>query len=498
MIVSGAQADEKMSAGVPVESIDAGLASFPYLQLTDEDFEKLAYALFKKSAPDGWTRDWDDAAVMVRGADAGRDLLLTSGGKAAGFVQCKRLESGLALPAVFREISKLILFAHVNGDVTFDRYYTYILALARDPAATVVDFFARRAEREKACQDQIRDAARAVRDEYKTFSAITPSDAEALVIDALRHLTIKLIRPAELNQWIGREPSVSQSFFKQRLVIDAKDANEHYKRMEAMIAAMSAKVEGLPTLTDVDMKLILERIEKTPETHRLHFGLAALFGYPADMFAETKGLEARLGRISKAIAEIDADYIDWIFKKSRDYANEVLDDGMLLYTVHPFARQVPAAFLGEIAKQCSDLAMGSSVMGEFIRKQTGEPYLRDDDGRLDHIRGILLDSGYRYLDDDFSALAGDEELVRIKKGIIAQFMHGITSRADLEAKLDAGIATLKPSLFAKADKLRTLCGQRTSIVLTHSGLLESNEAIKRMTETLIKLESLKKPEAPES
>lgn len=498
MIVSGAQADEKMSAGVPVESIDAGLASFPYLQLTDEDFEKLVYALFKKSAPDGWTRDWDDAAVMVRGADAGRDLLLTSGGKAAGFIQCKRLESGLALPAVFREISKLIIFAHVNGDVTFDRYYTYILALARDPAATVVDFFARRAEREKACQDQIRDAARAVRDEYKTFSAITPSDAEALVIDALRHLTIKLIRPAELNQWIGREPSVSQSFFKQRLVIDAKDANEQYKRMEAMIAAMSAKVEGLPTLTDVDMKLILERIEKTPETHRLHFGLAALFGYPADMFAETKDLEARLGRISKAIAEIDADYIDWIFKKSRDYANEVLDDGMLLYTVHPFARQVPAAFLGEIAKQCSDLAIGSSVMGEFIRKQTGEPHLRDDDARLDHIRGILLDSGYRYLDADFSALAGDEELVRIKKGIIAQFMHGITSRADLEAKLDAGIANLKPSLFAKADKLRTLCGQRTSIVLTHSGLLESNEAIKRMTETLIKLESLKKPEAPES
>lgn len=498
MIVSGAQADEKMSAGAPVESIDAGLASFPYLQLTDEDFEKLAYALFKKSAPDGWMRDWDDAAVMVRGADAGRDLLLTSGGKTAGFVQCKRLESGIALPAVFREISKLILFAHVNGDVIFDRSYTYILALARDPAATVVDFFARRAEREKECVDQIREAARAVRDEYKTFSAVTAPDAETLVLEALRRLTIKLIRPTELNQWIGREPSVSQVFFKQRLVIDATEANENFRRVEEMMAALSAKVEGVPLLTDVDMKIILDRIEKTPETHRLHFGLAALFGYPAEMFAETKDLEARLGRISKAVAEIDADYIDWIFKKGRDYAGEVLDRGTVLYTVHPFARQVPAAFFGEVAKQCSKLAMGSSVMDDIIRKQTGEPDLSDDDARLDHARGILLESGYHYLEGDFSELVGDDELVTFKKEVIVQLMHGITSRTDLEAKLDAGIAILKPALFVAADKLRALCGQKTSIVLTHSGLLDSNEAIKRMAETMIKLEDLKKPKAPES
>lgn len=498
MIVSGADADEKMSGGTPVEAVDAGLASFPYLRLTDEDFEKLSYALFKKSAPDGWSRDWDDAAVMVRGADAGRDLLLISGGKTVGFVQCKRLESGIALPPVFREISKLILFAHMNGDVTFDRSYTYILALARDPAATVVDFFARREEREKECIDQIREAARAVRDEYKTLSAITPADAESLVIEALRHLPIKLIRPTELNQWLDREPSVSQAFFKQRMVIDAKEANERYQRMEAMIAAMSAKVEGVPALTDVDMKLILDRIEKTPETHRLHFGLAALFGYPAEMFAETKDLEVRLRRISQAVAEIDADYIDWIFKKGKDFAGEILDHGMVLYTVHPFARQVPAAFLGEVAKQCCSLAMGSSVMDDIIRKQIGEADLSDDDARLAHVRGILLESGYHYLEGDFSKVAGDDELVAFKKEVIMQLMDGITSRADLEATLDAGIAALRPELFAAADKLRTVCGQKTSVVLTHSGLLDSNDAIKRMVETMIKLNDLKKSKAPES
>lgn len=498
MIVSGTLADEQMSAGAPIEAIDAGLSTFPYLQLTDEDFEKLAYALFKKSTPDGWKRDWDDAAVMVRGADAGRDLLLTSDGKTAGFVQCKRLESGMALPAVFREVAKLILFAHVNGDVTFDRSYTYSLALARDPAATVVEFFARRTEREIKCEDQIREAARAVRDEYKTFSAITPVDAETLVLDALRHLTIKLIRPTELNQWLGREPTVSQAFFKQRLVIDANEAKEHYKRMEALIAAMSDKVEGIPPLTDVDMKIIIQRIEKTPDTHRLHFGLAALFGYPAEMFAESKDLEARIGRIARAVAEIDADYSNWIFKKSSDYAQELLDDGMIVYTVPAFSRQVPAAFLAEVAKQCCQLAMGSSVMDAIIRKQTGEPDLRDDDAKLKYVRQRLLDSGYRYLDCDFSELVGDEELVAFKKRIIAQFMEDITSRADLEAKLDAGIATLRPSLFAAADRLRALCGQRTSIVFTQSGLLESNDAIKRMGETLKMLDALKKQKAPES
>jgi hypothetical protein len=116
MIIRGTDADAEIDHVRAVVAEETGQVPFAYLRLTDEDFERLSYALFKKSAPSAMERTWDDAAIMVRGADAGRDVLLAGAGRAVGIVQCKRLESGISLPAVFREISKLILFAKVNGD----------------------------------------------------------------------------------------------------------------------------------------------------------------------------------------------------------------------------------------------------------------------------------------------------------------------------------------------------------------------------------------------
>ena len=72
MIISGASADAEISKVKPAEVDDAGLPSFAYLRLDDENFERLSYALAKSSAPHAVKRTWDDAALMVRGADAGR------------------------------------------------------------------------------------------------------------------------------------------------------------------------------------------------------------------------------------------------------------------------------------------------------------------------------------------------------------------------------------------------------------------------------------------
>lgn len=81
MIVSGAAADAEISRVEPVSDDSAGLESFAYFRLGDEDFERLSYALAKRSGPRGIARTWDDAAYMVHGADAGRDVLLTKAGR---------------------------------------------------------------------------------------------------------------------------------------------------------------------------------------------------------------------------------------------------------------------------------------------------------------------------------------------------------------------------------------------------------------------------------
>jgi hypothetical protein len=80
---------------VTVEDFDVGSDGYPYTRLSSDDFERLCYALFKRTQPPGQERFWDDVAIMVRGADARRDLVLFKGWQLSGVVQCKRLESAV-------------------------------------------------------------------------------------------------------------------------------------------------------------------------------------------------------------------------------------------------------------------------------------------------------------------------------------------------------------------------------------------------------------------
>ena len=75
-VITGKLADEEISKIKAIDDLDAAVNTFPYTRLSADDFERLNYALFKISAPTGQTRDWDDAGLMLRGADAGRDVIL--------------------------------------------------------------------------------------------------------------------------------------------------------------------------------------------------------------------------------------------------------------------------------------------------------------------------------------------------------------------------------------------------------------------------------------
>jgi hypothetical protein len=130
-IIRGPEADAEIDKVHAVEGVTAAPVNFPLVGLSADDFERLCYALFKVSAPDGVDRAWNDAAIMVRGADAGRDLLLLAGEIPWGVVQCKRLESAIALPAILRELIKLILYPEVDSTLPQIEAGThYFLALA--------------------------------------------------------------------------------------------------------------------------------------------------------------------------------------------------------------------------------------------------------------------------------------------------------------------------------------------------------------------------------
>ena len=122
------------------EDVEAGAHQAPLNNLTDAHFELLLWSIFEKRIQS--EHYYDKATLMVTGADQGRDVWLTDGGNPAGLVQCKRLGSGISLPAAIREIIKFILFSELDPSLLKDgRPFKYSLAVSTDPAKTTIDFF---------------------------------------------------------------------------------------------------------------------------------------------------------------------------------------------------------------------------------------------------------------------------------------------------------------------------------------------------------------------
>ncbi|WP_158743029.1 hypothetical protein [Acidisphaera sp. L21] len=492
-ILTQAETDAEFQKVAPVSQVTAGTEPFPYLLLSADDFERLACGLLQVSAPPGQTKDWERASLMIRGADAGRDVVLLRQEEVISVVQCKRLEQAMALPAVFRELAKLVLYPGINPSLPkITPGIRYVLVVAREPAGTVIDFFDRPKDLLPEKVGLIAAAVDEVLETYKSLAA-TPAQAEeakAHVISVLPTLEYSLIRPHELDTWLHVQPQVSSLFFRQRLVTDNTLLGQSTAEILAEVRKVLAQTAGVGLLTDEDLKIIKERIEQTPPSHRANFGFAATFGYPREMFSGDAGLKARVGRLAVLLQEMNGDYSDWLFARGNTFADDICESPEGMYS-HPYARQVPRAFFGYVLRDLLQEKLSGDVMGQIIAKLSGQGRYPDDEARLAAVRQELLAQGQRYVVGDFSQLAGAPELVALKRQVIQGLMQGLSSDQQLEQALDVGIAAMKPKLFGGASSLRQLCAYKPSIFIMGVDAIDQPAVVKLMAETVRGLESLK-------
>lgn len=222
-------------------------------------------------------------------------------------------------------------------------------------------------------------------------------------------------------------------------------------------------------------------------------GFASLFGFPREMFAGEANLQRRIGRLARILNELNADYIDWLHGQARAKAGQICDKGEVVWRVHPFARQVPTAFLGFVATEIIDTLSGK-LFGETLSKHSGFPSFQNDTERLAWLREKFLADGRRYLADDFSQLQGDAELVESKKIILKQTMRGLYTDADVARALDEGIEILKPYLAEAATALRLLGAHPPSVFLMGLAGMDSSDVVKRLADSVKGLKEIK-PEA---
>jgi hypothetical protein len=484
-VIQGTAADAELSKVKAVEGLNASPANYPLLGLSADDFERLCYALFKLSAPDGVQKAWDDAAIMVRGADAGRDLLLLAGQKPWGVVQCKRFESAIALPAILREIIKLILFPDVDSSLPQVEEGThYFLSLATEVAQTVIDFFGSPLNALKERDNNIPTYVQEVLEGYKTLAGLDPSQAVAKIRRIVPALEYRLVRPVDLNGWLARETGVAGRFFQHRILVDDANMLAGFTDLKDMLQSLGGQLGGLPLLTDPDLKVIKARMESIPDTHRLSFGFVSLFGFPKEMFADTQDLKKRGERLNKLAVEVGQDFINWLYEQANLKALEICELGEVTLRVHPFARQLPAIFLGLVLKENIDRNVIGKVMSGIIASRLGQQPLSTDDQRIQNAKQTLIASGERYLRGDFSAMTGEGELLELKKKIARASVSGIVSVHDLNRVLDDGISIMRQHLDAAAIELRRLSAHPLSVFLTDSSSIDDPNVIEQTAKTV--------------
>lgn len=475
----------------PADPMVAGSHPFPYIALSSDDFERLGYALCDAAPSFRASDDWNSATLMLRGSDAGRDVALFRQQQLIGVVQCKRLESGMTLPAVFRELAKLVLFPHSDSGLPkIEPGLRYLLMLSRDPAGTVVDFFDRPDEVLASKKSAISDAVDEVLEAYATLASAFPDlkTARDLVAAALPTLNYKLLRPHALDLELQRLPAVAGAFFHQRVVVDNTVLQDGLGKLEDLLASISRQTEGVAFLTDADLRIIKERIEQTPESHRLNLGFASTFGLPREMFSTEADLKARAERILQLSAEIHSDLTDWLFAYAGDKA-----EAIAVYNAHivpPFALQLVRGFTGLVARDALQTSLANGKMGELAAKIFGFQPAKNDSERLQHVYDELLEQGRRYLAGDWSKLQGDEDLIALKKSVIMDMLASVADEAELEKQMQLGLEYLKPHLMPVAEKIRELGGHPISIVVTGLDSLGSSDVVDQLAATVLALDGM--------
>ena len=469
----------------PLGTVQPQLNHYPYLQLSSEYFELLNYELFAHSSPPSQRRSWDKAMLMSSGSDAARDITLYSNEKLVGIVQCKRHKNNISLSTVLKEISKCILYPEVDDELPkLTREIKYFLALAGKPSKRALEFFGRPTAVTESSFSALEEAVKEVLETYVQLSNIEYSFAINRVCDLVASMKFVLLRSEDIDSWLQKEQSVASRFFAHRYFVDSSTVEAQNAEVMQRLQALNVRLGSVPFVTDVDLNFIKDRIESVPESHRVSLGFASLFGFPREMFAGKPNLEKLVTPLVTALNSLSMGYIEWTQESARQHTARICNLPEVLFAVHPFARQMALSYLSLTAADLALYNLSGDVMTKIIQETSKRGVFKSNKERLDYVCQQLIEQGSRYLNNDFSEVVGEGELLELKLTLINQLIFGIEDENHLRAIIKQGREILLPHLEVAVTELSEKFSHRPSIFIMGSSGIDSNEMISRMADTV--------------
>lgn len=196
--------------------------SFNFLALNDRVFEILLYQIFKAriESNDYTLKNQYDGVVLMQGVgERGRDCFLTKKGKNVGVIQCKQLNKNLTKPQVLTEILKFTLhYILDNSLISNINNFTYYFAVSKGFAETSINLLSD--FNSKYSKENIELICNNLINSYAAFKSIKYQEVSEDIKSILNKISIKLIQPADLSQYLFEHNKLIKHFFRVMTVTD--------------------------------------------------------------------------------------------------------------------------------------------------------------------------------------------------------------------------------------------------------------------------------------
>ncbi|EPG1669415.1 hypothetical protein JH838_002375, partial [Acinetobacter baumannii] len=247
-IVPEAQIEEEMLCGFKPPVFDAHFSNLPFNQLGDREFEILVYSLLNEEIKQKKHPYFTKIALMQGVGERGRDCVLYDNQGVCGLIQCKKYSGRLTKPQILKELIKFALYSILDNSILPNidsfKYIFYVSNDFTEPSLNLL--FNNSIILDDIENNIINKYIIELVEEYESFRPLRDNPPFENIYNILRRLKISGVNGSELTSRIQILPTILQSFFNIKLVVDLDNADTLIRK--------ALDDYGLKFLTDDDLK----------------------------------------------------------------------------------------------------------------------------------------------------------------------------------------------------------------------------------------------------
>ena len=449
-----------------------GTSRLPFGELSSRRFEILVYCLCVAS-------ERDQRFVLMKGVhDQARDLIAyDDSGSLSKILQCKNYARALDKPTLGRFLAELAMYRLEDAEfrARTDKVEVEVWCSGRfaETAHEFANTFATFDDSE-AAKEWISNRKKAI----KALKDIDVDQAVSFFVSTFRdRISLSLVTGIDITAKLREHPDVEEEFFQIRTVV----------REDRVAGLLRNELErsGLTALVDPDARDLLNRLASSSDDRRLDTGLFRLFGVSHGHFSllgttikpTLFQLAGGYAQLTQALQEATSEQAERLLEERLKPLTD-LKPVTRHYVRYFFKTKIQAAYKKETMPESLErpgpsaeippLGAAEFKWKRFILSQLGSEYDIWKAGAIDQLQG-------------------DEELRRLKVGILNHLYKEFTSFDEVTSAIFSDLAEHPRLLHDLNEAVQPFLPKDTTLVIESLTFFDDKERTRRVFESVAKL-----------